>query len=151
MHSALSWFKIHLWCKSIVKTLHYFYGMESYCSLCTLDTIHRLLFATRLIINQINKVQWVDFKLKNVLISLHSLKTMSLGTFGASAPLFLRNGELLGHSPILIDCPRESSIDWNIDNVLAWWISLTLINAWHMTMYTPMKTSDLELVWNKIT
>jgi hypothetical protein len=26
---------------------------------------------------------------------------MGLGPFGASAPLFLRNGELLGHSPIL--------------------------------------------------
>ena len=77
--------------------------MESYCSLCTfkvlqgannlilctLDTIHRLFFVTRLIINKINKVQWVDFKLENVLVSLHS-----------SAPLFLRNGELLGHSPI---------------------------------------------------
>ena len=35
------------------------------------------------------------FKLENVLVSLHSLKTMGLGTFGASAPLFLRNGELL--------------------------------------------------------
>jgi aminoglycoside phosphotransferase (APT) family kinase protein len=43
--------------------------------------------------NQINKVQWVDFKLENVLVSLHSLKTMDLGPFGASAPLFLRNGE----------------------------------------------------------
>ena len=67
--------------------------MESYCSLCTfkvpqeakniilctLDTIHRLFFVTRLIINQINKVQWVDFKLENVLVSLHSLKTMGLG------------------------------------------------------------------------
>jgi hypothetical protein len=42
----------------------------------------------------------VDFKLENVLVSLHSLKTMSLSPFGASAPLFLRNGELLGHSPI---------------------------------------------------
>ena len=52
---------------------------------------------TRLIINQINKVQWVDFKFENVLVSLHSLKTMGLGP---SAPLFLRNGELLGHSPI---------------------------------------------------
>ena len=74
--------------------------MESYCSLCTfkvpqgtnnlilctLDTIHRLFFVTRLIINKINKVQWVDFKLENVLVSLHSF--------------FLRNGELLGHSPI---------------------------------------------------
>jgi len=64
--------------------------MESYCSLCTfkapqgennlilctLDTIHRLLFVTRLIINQINIVQWVDFKLENVLVSLHSLKIM---------------------------------------------------------------------------
>jgi hypothetical protein len=69
--------------------------MESYCSLCTfkvpqgannlilctLDTIHIIVFVTRLIINKINKVQWVDFKLENV-------------------PLFLRNGELLGHSPI---------------------------------------------------
>ena len=68
--------------------------MESYCSLCTfkvpqgtnnlilctLDTIHRLFFVTRLIINQINKVQWVDFKLKNDLVSLHSLKTMGLGS-----------------------------------------------------------------------
>jgi hypothetical protein len=55
---------------------------------------------TRLIINKTDKVQWVDFKLENVLVSLHSLKTMSLGLFGASAPSFLRNGELLGHSPI---------------------------------------------------
>jgi hypothetical protein len=54
--------------------------MESYCSLYTLDTIHRLFFATRLIINKINKVQWVDVKLENVLVSLHSLKTMSLGS-----------------------------------------------------------------------
>ena len=47
--------------------------MESSCSLCTLDTIQRLfLFVTRLIINQMNKVQWVDFKLENVLVSLHS-------------------------------------------------------------------------------
>jgi hypothetical protein len=48
-----------------------------------------------------NQIQWVDFKLENVLVSLHSLKTMGLAPFGASAPLFLRNGELLGHSPIL--------------------------------------------------
>jgi hypothetical protein len=57
--------------------------MESYCSLCTfkvpqgannlilctLDTIHRLFFVTRLIINKINKVQWVKKKvlqLKNI-------------------------------------------------------------------------------------
>jgi hypothetical protein len=73
---------------------------QSYCSLCALDTIHSICFATRLIIDKINKVQWVDFKLENVLVSLHSLKTMGLGPFGASAPLFLRNGELLGHSPI---------------------------------------------------
>jgi hypothetical protein len=75
-------FKIHLWCKSIVKTLHYFQGMESYeqcgqgqsyCSLYTLDNIHRFFFfVTRLIIYIINKVQWVDFKLENVLVSLHS-------------------------------------------------------------------------------
>jgi hypothetical protein len=88
--------------------------MESYCSLCTskvaqgtnnlilctLDTIHRLFLVTTLIIIKINKVQWVDFKLENVLVSLHSLKTMGLGPLGASAPLVLRNGELLGHSPI---------------------------------------------------
>ena len=53
---------------------------RSYCSLCTLDTIHRFFFVTRLIINKINKVQWVDFKLENVLVSLHSLKTMGLGS-----------------------------------------------------------------------
>ena len=62
--------------------------MGSYCSLCTfkvpqgasnsifctLDTsIHRLFIVIRLIINKINKVQWVDFKLENVLVSLHSL------------------------------------------------------------------------------
>ena len=76
-------------------------GQErSYWSLCTLDTMHRLFFVPRLIINQINQVQWVDCKLENVLVSLHSLKTMGLAHFGASAPLFLRNGELLGHSPI---------------------------------------------------
>ena len=63
--------------------------MESYCSFCALDIIHILFFVTRLIINKINKVQWVDFKLENVLVSLHSLKK-----------LFLRNGEMLGHSPI---------------------------------------------------
>ena len=51
-------------------------------------------------INKINKVQWVDFKLENVLLSLHSLKTMGRGP-EALAPLFLMNGELLGHSPIL--------------------------------------------------
>jgi hypothetical protein len=73
---------------------------RSYCSLYTLDNIHRLFFVTRLIINTINKVQWVDFKLENVLVSLHFLKTMGLDPFGASAPLCLRNGELLGHSPI---------------------------------------------------
>jgi hypothetical protein len=32
---------------------------QSYCSLCTLYTIHRLFFVTRLIINKINEVQWV--------------------------------------------------------------------------------------------
>jgi hypothetical protein len=94
--------------------------MESYCSLCTfkvpqgannlilctLDTIHRLFFVSRLIINQISKVQWVDFKLENVLVSLHFLKTMGLGPFGASAPLCLRNGELLGQSPIL-NCEKK--------------------------------------------
>jgi hypothetical protein len=40
----------------------------------------------------------VDFKLEYVLVSLHSLKTMGLQ---APVPLFSRNGELLGHSPIL--------------------------------------------------
>ena len=60
---------------------------RSYCSLYTLDNIHKLFFVTRLIINTINKVQWVDFKLENVLVSLHSLKT-----------LFLRNGEFYTES-----------------------------------------------------
>ena len=30
-----------------------------------------------------------------------------------------------------------------------WWISLTQINARHMTISTPMKKSNLELIWNK--
>ena len=80
---------------------------QSYCSLCTLYTIHRFIFVTRLIINKINKVQRVDFKLENDLVSLHSLKTMGLRPFGASAPLFLRNGELLGHSPIRYINPKS--------------------------------------------
>ena len=37
-----------------------------------------------------NQIQWVDFKLENVLVSLHSLKTMGLAPFGASAPLFFK-------------------------------------------------------------
>jgi hypothetical protein len=49
----------------------------------------------------------VDFKLENVLVSLHSLKPMCLGPFGVSAPLFLRNGELPGHSPIRISPWRD--------------------------------------------
>jgi hypothetical protein len=40
----------------------------------------QVFFVTRLIINEINKVQWVDFKLENVLVSLHSLKTIGLGS-----------------------------------------------------------------------
>ena len=115
MRQTLTKVKIHLWCKSIVQTLHYC----SLCTfkvpqganniiLCTLDTIHRLFFVTRLISNKINKVQWVNFKMENVLVSLHSLNTMGL----ASAPLFLRNGELLGHSPIrkrYQPCPKNGS------------------------------------------
>ena len=67
---------------------------QSYCSLSTLDTIHRLFVATRLIINQINKVQWVD-------LSWRMSSYLSIPkTQWASASLFLRNGELLGHSPI---------------------------------------------------
>ena len=69
--------------------------MESYCSLCTLDTIHRLFFVTKLIINKIIKVQWVEFKLENVLISLHSLKTMGLGS------IIFKEWIVTGHSPIL--------------------------------------------------
>ena len=42
-----------------------------------------------------------DFKLENILVSLHCLKTMSVGPFESSAPLFLRDGELLGHCRIL--------------------------------------------------
>jgi hypothetical protein len=78
--------------------------MESYCSLCTLGTIHRPFFVTILIIDKINKEQWVDFKLENVLISLHSLKTMGLGfTSGhidhTKMPLF----ELVINSDIDLD------------------------------------------------
>ena len=61
-------------------------------SYCSLYYTHTFFLVTRLIIN---KAQWVNFKLENVLVSLHSLKTMGLRPFRASAPLFLRNGELL--------------------------------------------------------
>jgi hypothetical protein len=44
----------------------------------------------------------VDFKLENVLVSLHSLKAMGLGPFGSSAPLFLRNGEFNNSAPVHI-------------------------------------------------
>ena len=73
--------------------------MESYCSLCTLDTIHRLFFVTRLIINKIDKVQWVDFKLENVLISPFLKNNGPLALRGLGL-FFLRDGKLLGHSPI---------------------------------------------------
>ena len=52
-------------------------------------------FVTRLIINKINQVQWVDFKLENVLVSLHSLKTMGLGS------IIFKEWRVTGHSPIL--------------------------------------------------
>ena len=39
----------------------------------------------------------VYFKWVNVLVSLHSLKAMCLGPFGAPAPLLLRNGAILVH------------------------------------------------------
>jgi hypothetical protein len=68
-------------CKSIVKTLHYFLrNGELLFSLYFRYYTQTFVFATRLIINKINKVQWVDFKLENVLVSLHSLKTMGLGS-----------------------------------------------------------------------
>ena len=125
--------KIHLWCKSIVKTiitnqsinqskLSIIFKELSYCSLCTLDTIYRLFFVTRLIINKINKVQWVDFKLENVLVSRHSLKIMGFGPFGALAPLFLRNAELLGHSPI-----HKGHLLMNNSN--RWWSAVGLIGV----------------------
>jgi hypothetical protein len=64
-------------------------GAELLFSLYFRKYTQTFFFVTRLISNTINKVQWVDFKLENVLVSLHSLET-----------LFVRNGELLGHSPI---------------------------------------------------
>ena len=42
----------------------------------------------------------MEFKLENVLVSLNSYKNNGPRPLGASAPLFLRNGELFGHSPI---------------------------------------------------
>jgi hypothetical protein len=72
--------KIHLLYVNLLSKLSIIFKEWSYCSLCTLDTIHRLFFVTSLIINKINKVQWVDFKLEKVLVSLHSLKTMGLSS-----------------------------------------------------------------------
>ena len=99
--------------------------MESYCSLCALDTIHRLFVITILIINKINKVQWVDFKLENVLVSLHSFKTMGLGSIifkewrvihSRVNPVpkleeELELEELLGHSPMHNECVPNMG-DW---------------------------------------
>ena len=49
--------------------------------LFVLQILHTDFFLLQdLIINKNNKVQWVDFKLENVLVSLHSLKTMGLGS-----------------------------------------------------------------------
>ena len=57
-----------------------------------------LLFVTRLIINKIDKVKWVDFKLENVLVSLHSLKTMGLGSI--NSPIRINsNVQLYNNTP----------------------------------------------------
>jgi hypothetical protein len=115
-------------------------------------------FVTRLIINQINKVQWVDFKLENVLASLHSLKTMGLGPFGLSAPIFLRNGELLGHSPILNWSVLGSPIvNWILNIEINLSIGCTILIRYQLhqdNMYcTKIKTLISNLVrttrfWN---
>ena len=70
--------------------------MESYCSLCTLDTIHILFFVTRLILNKINKVQLVDFKLENVLVSLHSLKNNRLRTLRGLGSIMFKEWRVTG-------------------------------------------------------
>ena len=70
----------------------------------------------------------MDFKLENVLVSLLSLKTMGLGPFGASAPLFLRNGELLGHSPIRVQYPEF----------------LELVNDYDILCFVETKTDDVD-------
>ena len=88
--------------------------MESYCSLCsfkvpqgannlilcTLDIMHRLVFVTRLIINKINKVQWVHFKLENVLVSLHSLKNNGPRPLRGLGSIIFKEWRVTGHSPI---------------------------------------------------
>jgi hypothetical protein len=59
--------------------------MVNYGKFCCRDvitTIYLNFFVTRLIINKIIKVQWVNFKLENVLVSLHSLKPIGLVPFG---------------------------------------------------------------------
>ena len=74
----------------------------------------------------------MDFKLENVLLSLHSLKTMGLGPFGISAPLFLRNGELLGHSPIhnFKTVPRALIVNVSThDQVGSHWVALFIVDT----------------------
>ena len=77
-------------------------------------------FVTRLIINKINKVQWVDFKLENVLVSLHSLKTMGLGfiifkewrvTWTFSYTYRLQPIKPIGKSGTTIRQPYSSQVD----------------------------------------
>ena len=68
--------------------------MESYCSLCTLDAIHRLFFGTRLIINK---------TIGGFSVGESPRISQFLRKQWASALLSLRNGELRGHSPIRRD------------------------------------------------
>ena len=103
---------------------------RSYCSFCALDTIHRPFFVTRLIINKINKVQWVDFKLENVLVSLHCIKTMDFAPSGTLLPYFLG---------------MESYLD-----ILLYVFSIRLpsFNCLHMNFCIP-ETCITSIVFNK--
>jgi hypothetical protein len=94
-----------------------------------------VFFVTRLIIIKINKVQWVDFKLENVLVSLHSLPTMGLG-----------NGELLGHSPIrnlTFITPCSKHIQRNIHLSIKLPCS-SLANYWILKFYVQLNLGALN-------
>jgi hypothetical protein len=57
---------------------------------------------------------------------------MGLGPFGISAPLFLRNGELLGHSPIhnFKTVPRALIVNISThDQVGSHWVALFIVDT----------------------
>jgi hypothetical protein len=78
----------------------------------------------RLIINKINKVQWVDFKLENVLVSLHSFKNNGTRT-------------LRGLGSIIF---KECRVIWTFS--YTWSLSVTCDRSVVFSSDTPVESFD---------